>query len=123
MDEGHASGADPLRQAFVHEAEVALAAGADPRAVGGAVTVALCGHWDHEGPCRWPHNNEIAAGVFRTLFVCGAEEEPHVRSLIRAALCGAAGWQVVADRARPVAADEQDLAGNLLRVPRRVPGT
>jgi len=32
-----------------------LEPGGDPRAPGGAITVALCGHWDHEGPCRWPH--------------------------------------------------------------------
>ena len=28
------------------------------------MTVALCGHWDHEGECRWPHLSTI-------------EEEPH----------------------------------------------
>mgnify|MGYP004102951357 FL=1 len=32
---------------------------ADHRAPGGAVTVALCGHWDHDGPCRWPHFSTI----------------------------------------------------------------
>lgn len=103
----------------MHEAEVVLAADTDPRAIGGAVTVALCGHWDHEGPCRWPHNNEIAGRRFRTLFVCEADEEPHVRGLIISALRGADDWQVMSDRARPVAPDEQALAGNLLRVPRR----
>ena len=36
-----------------------LEEGADERAPGGAVTVALCGHWDHEGPCRWPHFSSI----------------------------------------------------------------
>jgi hypothetical protein len=20
------------------------------------VTVALCGHWEHDGECRWPHH-------------------------------------------------------------------
>ena len=33
--------------------------GSDERAPGGAVTVALCGHWDHDGPCRWPHFSSI----------------------------------------------------------------
>ena len=31
----------------------------DVRAPGAAVTVALCGHWDHEGACRWPHHSLI----------------------------------------------------------------
>ena len=30
------------------------AADADERAPGGAVTVSLCGHWDHEGPVLAP---------------------------------------------------------------------
>jgi hypothetical protein len=29
--------------------------GGDHAALGGAVTVALCGHWDHGDACRWPH--------------------------------------------------------------------
>jgi len=33
----------------------------DPAAVGGAVTVALCGHWEHDGPCRWPHHTDTVA--------------------------------------------------------------
>jgi hypothetical protein len=37
---------------FVHEATVELADDADPRALGGAITVALCGHWEHDGACR-----------------------------------------------------------------------
>ena len=45
---------------FVHEATVELADGADPRAIGGAITVALCGHWDHQPPCRWPHHTDIS---------------------------------------------------------------
>ncbi|MEB3203537.1 MAG: hypothetical protein VKP57_02450 [Candidatus Sericytochromatia bacterium] len=35
-----------------------LEPGGDDRAPGGAITMALCGHWDHEGPCRWPHLTE-----------------------------------------------------------------
>lgn len=124
------------RHAYVHEAEIELDATVDPRAVGAAVTVALCGHWEHEGPCRWPHNNAISelqssdlrvrigdSGLqvdrFRTLFVCDPDDEPLVRGKIRAALASTAEWRVVADRARPVAADEQELARTLLLVPRR----
>ena len=39
---------------FAHQATVELLEG-DVRAIGAAVTVALCGHWEHDGPCRWPH--------------------------------------------------------------------
>ena len=42
-----------------YECIIELAADADERAPGGAVTVALCGHWDHEGPCRWPHYSTL----------------------------------------------------------------
>jgi hypothetical protein len=31
-----------------HVATVDLDESADPRALGGAITTALCGHWDHE---------------------------------------------------------------------------
>jgi len=47
--------------AYVLEARLELDDGLDPAAVGAAVTVELCGHWEHAGPCRWPHNSEIAA--------------------------------------------------------------
>jgi hypothetical protein len=75
---------------YVHDATVHLAERADPRAVGGAITVALCGTWDHEPPCRWPHHTDIAAAgdghVVRTSFVAEPRDEPVVREKIAAAL-------------------------------------
>ena len=50
-----------LAGAFVVDAAVELADRTNPAAVGAAVTTALCGHWEHDGPCRWPHNNAIDA--------------------------------------------------------------
>jgi hypothetical protein len=44
-----------MKRTFVQCATVELEAAADPAAPGGAVTLALCGSWDHAGPCRWPH--------------------------------------------------------------------
>jgi len=41
------------------DAVLELAAETDPRAPGGAVTVALCGSWEHDGACRWPHNSRL----------------------------------------------------------------
>ncbi len=60
-DPGRSRGGDESVTQFVHEATVELADGADPRALGGAITVALCGHWEHEPPCPWPHHTDISA--------------------------------------------------------------
>ena len=75
---------------FVHEAWLALAKGADSRAPGAAVTVALCGHPEHEGPCRSPHHTsaEPKGGklVVRILFAVETADEPVVREQIVEAL-------------------------------------
>src|SRR5580704_15625066 len=48
-----------VRQAYVHDAVVTMEAGGDERAPGAAITVALCGHWEHEPPCPVaPHNTD-----------------------------------------------------------------
>jgi hypothetical protein len=107
-------------QAYVHQAEVTLAEGTDPAAVGAMVTVALCGHWEHEGPCRWPHHNQIDGAQFRTVFIATAEDEPEVRRLIRTALHDQPGWRVHSDNAGTLAADEQGLATRLAQAPRRL---
>lgn len=108
--------------AFVVEADLELAEGEDPRAVGAAVTAELCGHWEHEGACRWPHNNEIDESArparFRTLFVATPTDEGEVRARIERSLRAAEGWQVLGLRRRPVAHDERGLADRLLSGPR-----
>ncbi len=102
------------RMPFVHEAELRLEPEADPGAVGAAVTTALCGHWEHEGPCRWPHNNAIdGPGSFRTIFVAPASEEAEVRKRIEDGLRQEFGWVVLETRRREVAAEEQPLAERL----------
>lgn len=109
-------------EAFVAEAEIVLNEGCDPAGVGAAVTVELCGHWEHEGACRWPHNSAISAdrnrAWFRTLFVAEAAEEDHVRARIEGALQGGDAWRVIQSRARPVAASERALAASLIAGPR-----
>jgi hypothetical protein len=65
MDRGSAQAYRVLMgdaRVFVVEVEMALKTAGDPAAVGAAVTVELCGHWEHEGPCRRPHNNAICPG-------------------------------------------------------------
>ena len=87
---------------------IRLADGSDERAPGGAVTLELCGSWNHEGPCRWPHLTEVeAAGNLvevRVAFDADTKDELEVRDRIRRALESgrAAGpdgqvntWQVV----------------------------
>jgi len=62
----------------------------DPAALGGAVTMALCGHWEHDGPCRWPHHTETLADgdelVTTVRFDAAEEEVESVRTTIIAAL-------------------------------------
>lgn len=108
--------------AFVVDARLHLAAGSDPAAVGAAVTAELCGHWEHEGACRWPHNSAIDASLmparFRTLFVAEDDEAADVRERIETTLRGATAWQVVSIGERPVAAHERALAERLESGPR-----
>ena len=107
---------DP-RLAFVHEADLRLQPGTDPSAVGAAVTTELCGHWEHDGPCRWPHNNAVEASdegaSFRTLFVAPAADENEVRERIEQSLREAPGWVVLETRARPVLPSDRSLARRL----------
>ena len=105
------------RRAHVYEAELELAPDADPRAPGGAVTVALCGHWDHEGPCRWPHHSAIDSGRaparLRTVFACADDEVDAVETAIDDAIRAADGWTVVASARREPRDDEVDLGARL----------
>ncbi len=75
-------------QAYVHTAEVAL--DGDERAVGAAVTVELCGHWEHAPPCRVPHRTDVSPGpdavAVRVLFACDPAQEGTVRSGVERAL-------------------------------------
>jgi hypothetical protein len=112
---------ETARESFVHEARLQMGDGVDPAAPGAAVTIALCGSCDHEGPCRWPHNNDAevsgAAVTFRTLFVAPAADETVVRAKIERALRDEADWSVIDMRHRPVSAEELPLAGRLAATP------
>ena len=104
-------------KAFVHEASIRLTPGVDPATIGSAVTTELCGSAEHEGDCRWPHNNAIEphgdTAVFRTLFVAPEAEEREVRTRIRSALRSSEYWFVISDRARPLQSDELPVAKRL----------
>jgi hypothetical protein len=79
--------------------------------------VALCGHWEHEGPCPLaPHHTSAErAGDevrLRTLFATEPAQEAEVRARIGAAL--AASWTVRASEAVPVRPGEADHARRLV---------
>lgn len=74
-----------------HEVVLELERDADAAAPGAAVTVALCGHWEHAGPCRWPHRTDVASVVarvasLRIVFSASSPEVAEVRARIVAAL-------------------------------------
>ena len=104
--------------ACVIEAELALGPATDPAAVGAAVTVELCGHWEHDGACRWPHNSSVDArtepACLRTLYVAEEADAPVVAHRIETALRAGAGWSVLSVSKRPVARSERALARRLL---------
>lgn len=109
---------------LVVEARLALEPECDPAAVGAEVTTALCGHWDHEGPCRWPHHNAIegvAPGParFRTIAVVDPAEREQVRARIEASLAAFdAALLVTAEERTLDGADERELAERLAASPR-----
>ncbi|HEX4703559.1 MAG TPA: hypothetical protein VH352_15635 [Pseudonocardiaceae bacterium] len=83
-----------MRQAFAHEAVLVMGPDADLRAPGAAVTVALCGEWEHEPPCPLAPHHTRADRVggdevrLRVLFATEPDAETTVRQLIQEALSG-----------------------------------
>jgi hypothetical protein len=80
-----------MRQAFVHDAVVTMNSGGDVRAPGAAITVALCGHWEHEPPCPLaPHHTDAQRSGdqvrLRVLFATEPTAEGEVRDRIEQAL-------------------------------------
>jgi hypothetical protein len=115
-----------VRQAFVHEATLDMEPEADERAPGAAVTVALCGHWDHEPPCplspHYVHVDRVDDELrLRVLFAVEPEAEGEVRRRIERALAGqwrfpdgfTTPWQLRASGPGEVSAEEADHAEHL----------
>ena len=81
----------PVLVGFVQQARILLQPGADARALGAAVTTALCGHWEHEGSCRWPHRSDPleqsdGSVALRVVFASKPSDEGTVRAMITDAL-------------------------------------
>jgi hypothetical protein len=117
------------RAAYAHDAVVVLDPGGDSRAPGGAITVALCGNWDHEPPCPLaPHHTDATPADdgtvrLRVLFAVEPADEELVRSLITQALSsgrltGPDGrvtrWMVESSGVSSVRPDESDHAARLV---------
>jgi hypothetical protein len=84
-----------VRAAFAHDAVVDMADDADLTGPGGAVTLALCGSFEHPPPCPLaPHHTRSDrrddAVAVRVLFAAEPADEAVVRERIDAAL--AAGF-------------------------------
>ncbi|MFI0454582.1 hypothetical protein [Actinomadura sp. 6N118] len=100
---------------------------ADMGAPGAAVTVGLCGHWDHQPPCPLaPHHvraDQVGGQVrIRILFAAEPDAEQQVRHLIELALSGqltlpdglTTPWQLQTSAAAEVSTDETDHAQRLI---------
>jgi hypothetical protein len=107
------------RLGFVHEARLDVGPRVDSREPGGAVTIALCGAVEHEGSCRWPHNNSIDTSqepaLFRTVFVCSEGDSPQVREKIERALQSESGWAVTSSGPSILDQPERELVSRLDR--------
>lgn len=117
-----------VRHAYAHDAVVAMQPGGSPNAPGGAIAIALCGHWDHPPPCPLaPHHvGNFVTGdtvTLRVLFATEPANEQWVRSLIDHALAtghsaGPDGqvttWQLRSASPGRVHPDEQGHAAQLI---------
>lgn len=106
---------------FTVAASLDLAAGTDMRAPGGAVstvTLALCGSWVHDGPCRWPHNSHLDTtgthAQLRTVVAASESGQATIVGRIEDALRGLKEWSVVSIAVEPVREDELPLLGRLI---------
>jgi hypothetical protein len=117
-----------MRQAFAHEAVLDMGPDADTHAPGAAITVALCGHWEHQPPCPLaPHHtraDRVGGEVrLRILFVTEPESEGTVRQRIDTALSsgelsgpdGLTRWRLRISGSDVVRPEETDHAQRLAR--------
>jgi hypothetical protein len=116
-----------MRTAFAHDAVLRMADGADTDAPGGAITVYLCGHWDHPAPCPLAphHTRSIRDGnrvTLRILFAAEPDQEHFVRERILIALQGGqlkgpdgrhSSWTLLSSSAGTITPDEADHASKL----------
>jgi hypothetical protein len=117
-----------MREAYAHDAVLAMGPDEDDRAPGGAITTALCGHWEHEPPCPLAAHYTGATRDgdevhLRILFATDPEHENEVRRLIAETLAagtfagpdGPARWRLVETGGGVLTPEEADHAARLTR--------
>jgi hypothetical protein len=111
-----------VRAVFAHEAVLAMGSEQDLQAPGGAITLALCGSWEHAPPCPLaPHHTTAGrdgdAVRLRVLFAAEPGHEPEVRRRIAHALAagrvltpggGVARWSVASQGPGEVRPEESE---------------
>ncbi len=116
-----------MRTAYAHDAVVTLDPGADAGAPGAAITLAVCGSWDHAGPCPVAahHTATFREGSelhLRVVFASESADELEVRKLIVGALSsgrvstpggGTASWRLRHQAVGALGADEVEHAARL----------
>lgn len=116
-----------MRAAYAQDAILLMDRAADHRVPGAAVTQALCGHWDHEGPCPVaPHHTRADRSgdrvVVRILFAVEPHREDDVRARIVSVLSreeaqGPGGastrWQLLTTEAGDIRPEEKEHADRL----------
>jgi len=107
-----------MRHTYAHDAVLVMPPDADIRAPGGAITVALCGQWEHQPPCPLAPHHTGADRVgdeihLRILFATEPDNEALVRERIDRTL--ADGWPVRRSGPSEVTATEADHAERLSR--------
>ncbi|MFW3169583.1 hypothetical protein [Geodermatophilus sp. CPCC 206100] len=115
------------RRGYAHAALLALPRDADDRAPGGAVTLALCGSWDHEPPCPLAAHRTAAVRTgdrlaVRVVFAAVPDDEARVREVVHGALAGGhctgpngvdTAWRLLDDGPSELRPDERALADRL----------
>lgn len=116
-----------MRAVFAHDAVLAMESDQDRRAPGGAITLALCGSWEHEPPCPLaPHHTSAERDGdvvrLRVLFAAEGGDEAEVRRRIAEALAAGEAatpdgdvvrWRLTAEAPGEVRPDERDHAHRL----------
>ena len=107
-------------RAIVIESTLEFADAVDRRAPGGVVTTALCGHWEHDGQCRWPHNNRLvgldsSTAVVRTVAIVDRADLGEVHRRVEVGLGGDPRWSLLTCNQQELTPEERALADRLAR--------
>lgn len=112
---------------FAHDAVLTMDGDQDLQAPGGAITVALCGSWEHPPPCPLaPHHTSAERDGdlvrLRVLFAAAPADEGEVRRRIAGALAAGqvatpdgdlARWSVTSEAPGELRPEESDHAQRL----------